>query len=614
MADESLVVRGINWRETFPFTQVFRAFRVAIHPTKIFLALALLLALYVGGRVLDALWPVEHKAVPAFTDPRGRSQAAEATEFERLSVEGNRDAFQKVRDDRRKAIVDWYAALLGPGGLKIENDAAKASNMARAGSGLGAVKDALRKLKDEQVKAAMERRDAAVKKADEDFANNTKNNPPAEKVDDEKHKRDAAKKQAADDFAAAEQRIAGEAFATYERARAIIGQGIFIQFFEYEVAQVNNIVWAVVGNDWFGGFLNNRANRASKGGEPLPGVFASITNFFVRGPWWLVSQHTVYFILFVVLFSIVWAIFGGAIARIAAVHVARDEKISLTGALRFSTGKFLSFIFAPIIPLVIVLVVGIVVAIGGLVGNIPYVGPILVGLLFFLALAAGFVMTLVLLGTAGGFNLMYPTIAVEGSDSFDAISRSFSYVYARPWRMLFYTLVAVVYGALCYLFVRFFLGIMLILTHYFVGWGMFADTGAGKSLDLWNMLWPPPQSHGLTYHIDTVNLDWGHSAAAHLLAFWIYLTAGVLGAFAISFYFSANTIIYYLMRREVDATELDDVYLEQTDEEFTEPAAAAAAGAAGTEPGTTTVVTPTTPAATPPADSPDQPTPPPAGG
>jgi hypothetical protein len=52
----------------------------------------------------------------------------------------------------------------------------------------------------------------------------------------------------------------------------------------------------------------------------------------------------------------------------------------------------------------------------------------------------------------------------------------------------------------------------------------------------------------------------------------VYLAIGLLGAFAISFYFSANTIIYYLMRREVDATELDDVYLEQSDEDFAEPA------------------------------------------
>ena len=45
----------------------------------------------------------------------------------------------------------------------------------------------------------------------------------------------------------------------------------------------------------------------------------------------------------------------------------------------------------------------------------------------------------------------------------------------------------------------------------------------------------------------------------------------MLGAFAISFYFTANTIIYYLMRHEVDATELDDVYLEQSEEDFVRP-------------------------------------------
>ncbi len=44
----------------------------------------------------------------------------------------------------------------------------------------------------------------------------------------------------------------------------------------------------------------------------------------------------------------------------------------------------------------------------------------------------------------------------------------------------------------------------------------------------------------------------------------------MIGAFVISFYFSANTIIYYLLRREVDATEMDDVYLEQSDEDFGE--------------------------------------------
>jgi hypothetical protein len=166
---------------------------------------------------------------------------------------------------------------------------------------------------------------------------------------------------------------------------------------------------------------------------------------------------------------------------------------------------------------------------------------------------------------------MYPTIAVEGSDSFDAISRSFSYVYARPWRMLFYTLVAIVYGAICYLFVRLFLAIMLTLTHHFVGAGMFKDIAGNVPIDLWNTMWPAPGASRLPYNIDTLSLGGAQALGAFLTALWVYLAIGLLGAFAISFYFSANTIIYYLMRREVDATELDDVYLEQSDEDFAEP-------------------------------------------
>mgnify|MGYP006158310279 CR=1 FL=1 len=53
--------------------------------------------------------------------------------------------------------------------------------------------------------------------------------------------------------------------------------------------------------------------------------------------------------------SLYFAVFGGAISRIAAVQVARDEKISVRQALRFSLNKLLSFVFAPVIPLIILL-------------------------------------------------------------------------------------------------------------------------------------------------------------------------------------------------------------------------------------------------------------------
>src|SRR5256885_10606440 len=63
MPDDTHVIRGINWRETFPFTNIFRSFRVAIHPSKLILALLAILLLYCGGPLLDGLWPSKDRAV-----------------------------------------------------------------------------------------------------------------------------------------------------------------------------------------------------------------------------------------------------------------------------------------------------------------------------------------------------------------------------------------------------------------------------------------------------------------------------------------------------------------------------------------------------------------------
>lgn len=606
MADETHVIRGINWRETFPFTQIFRAFRVAIHPTKLMLALAALLALYVGGRALDFIWPVQSSAIPAYVDANGHARANEIAEFEAFSpAGGDYDSFENLRKARRKELENFYMQVLRES--KAETDEASARKAAEGANKLGDVKAYVIKRRDEEVKNYEKLRDDTIK-ASKDTYDREGKNASGDKQRDEAKKRDEAIVKAENDYKKNVRDVYEASSTAYERATAIRGQGPFIQFFEYEIAQVNNVAWAVLANDWLGGFVNNPG-----AGRGRPGVLRSIANFCVTGPWWMARYHTTYFILFVILFSIIWAVFGGAICRIAAVHVARDEKISLSSALRFSTSKFLSFIFAPIIPLLIVLVVGLVVMIGGLIGNIPGIGPFLVGLFFFLALAAGFVMTLVLLGTGGGYNLMYPTIAVEGSDSFDAISRSFSYVYARPWRMLFYTLVAVVYGALCFIFVRFFIAIMLVLTHHFVGAGMMSNVdGSRVPIDLWNAMWPHSTGQ-MTYKIDTMTLSGPQSLGAILVAIWVYLTIAMVGAFAISFYFSANTIIYYLMRREVDATELDDVYLEQSDEEFGDTAPVTAAPAAGAV-AVTTTTTAVAVTATPPAgpDVPPTTTPPPA--
>ena len=522
---EETVVRGINWKDTFPFTLIFRSFRIAIHPSKLVLALLALLTIYLGGRVLDAVWPEEYNGVPEWKGSPGEVGIYQTT----LGTANATAAFTAERKRIRDDIVAHYNKRL--------------ADLQKPKGDLDDIKYNIVKERDREAEEARKR-----------FTEAQKPN-----ADVERTLADARDQRLLD--------IYRGAYAEWQSYKAVRGEGLFRLFYQYELGQVNMVVRGVLDWNWVG----------------PSGVLTGIYNFFIVGPSWAVRHHWVYFTLFGIFFLIVWAVFGGAIARIAAVHVARDEKISIRQALAFSTSKFLSFVSAPIIPLIIVLVVGLVVAVGGLIGNIPFLGPIAVGALFILALAAGFVMTLVLLGLAGGFNLMYPTIAVEGSDSFDAISRSFSYLYARPWRLAFYTAVAVLYGALTYTFVRFFIYLLLYLTHTFVGLLFFRS--ADSTAPLWATMWPNPVANQrLVYDVDFLTLSFAQDVGASLLSFWVYLTIGMLGAFAISFYFSANTIIYYLMRNEVDATELDDVYLEQSEDEFPEGGGPGAATATATSP------------------------------
>lgn len=553
MAEEPLVVRGINWRETFPFTHIFRSFRIAIHPSKLVLALLAMLCLYFGGRILDGLWVDQYRAVPneIFMYESARTTAQ----------------FQQERQETREGFESDYARGL----LKVKADKKDGMPDVKDTNDIdGAKKAAAQRKYTADVKywitkVALPR---ALKEIDDEYKATSKRLADAKPANDAE--KQANLKAIADNEKAHDQNV-HEAYAQAVEKLKLVqnveGEGLFQAFLHYQSTQVAKVVQGVLANNWLGGMY------AARPGEP--GVIISTYKFFTVAPSWALRHHSLYFVLYGLLFLCVWSLFGGAIARIAAVHVADEgRKLSMRQGLSFAFSKFLSFISAPMIPLIIVVVIGVVVAVvGGILMLIPQAGPVIVGALFFLPLAAGFVMTLVLLGTAGGFNLMYPTIAVEGSDSFDAISRSFSYVYAKPWRMLFYSLIAIGYGSLTFLFVRLFVWLMLCLTQYFVG--MFVFKHALNTDYLWPTMYPAPGFWTFSYDPNTHVLGWGEKIGTWLIAIWVYLLVSMLAAFAISFYFSSSTIIYYLMRREVDATEMDDVYLEQPEEDFAESPVAA---------------------------------------
>ncbi|MEE8385388.1 MAG: hypothetical protein V3S01_05695, partial [Dehalococcoidia bacterium] len=319
MSDATQELGRINWSECFGFTQLFRAFRLAIHPTKLFLAFCGVFLTYGSGRVLDVVWPTTSRPAVVVV---GESTTSELTVF--LQAEGG----------GRQATSDWLETLESP---------------QRTG-----------------------------------------------------------------------------AFAL------LLGHGR---------ATIWRVTDAVVSAD-------------------VGGLVGSIRSG-LRGVLWLFALHPVYAIIFFAAGLVIWAYFGGALCRVAALHAAREERIGLREALAFANQKFLSFLMAPLMPLAILFLFASFLLAGGLMGAIPAVGEILASILFVLALTGGFIIAFVAIGAVAGYALTFPTVAVEGSDAFDALSRSFSYIYQRPWRSAFYGLLSLVYGAICLVFVKFLARFML---------------------------------------------------------------------------------------------------------------------------------------------------------
>lgn len=287
---------------------------------------------------------------------------------------------------------------------------------------------------------------------------------------------------------------------------------------------------------------------------------------------------TIFAILGVLWTLAVWSLFGGALTRMAAVEIARKEKLGLNDALKFATSKFISFFAAPIFPALGVAAICLaVIVVGFILLAIPYVGETLTSLLFFLPLLAGAAMVVLLLAYLG-WPLMYATISAEGSDSFDALSRSYAYIFQRPWHYLFYTLVALLYGVITIFFVVFMTSFVVFMTKWglsLVPWvGIWRATGdpatalfvyAPESYGWRDLLvgdWKPPHDNPMNY---------AQYAAAGIVSFWLHLIFLMMLGYAYSFFWTAFTMIYFLLRKQVDDTEMDEVYLEEEEERVFSP-------------------------------------------
>jgi hypothetical protein len=568
-----VTVNDVNWSSVLDFTHLFRGFRLAINPAKLAIALLAILLIYAAGRLFDAVWGPQ-------------ADRNEMTSFVAMTKGDYADQRVRRLESRKDALEQLLRAEEGAISSK-DRDSLKESPRAAYRTLANVYRDQFFKAVDS---AAQMR--AQTEKNPPDSTSQHSLFPVKTPAELERNERQAAAKTLLDKMTV---------------LRKTVGFGIFDTFLAFESAQFNELVQDTLSLIRItpvrgAGAASDDANQAaiSSGLVSVDSsrlwrsdtVVGCIANMAIAAPYWffrgtapmqwrpddagtwtgwfkMIAYHAIYFIsaLALAVFSLLLlAIAGASITRLSAMELAGIERAPLKDVFFFAFRRLWVFIKAPIMPLVIILAIGLVLAVVSMFGAIPFVGPIVIGVFFFVFLAVSFVLMLLLLGILGGYNLLCPTIAVEGADAFDAMSRSFAYVYSRPWRLLFYTIVSLVYGVLTFLFVSFAVYLILLLTHTFVGWGMDlfgAHDGAYTGSSALDTLWPPPQFFQPISPINWYAMSYAEWLGSLCLHFWVFLLITGIGAYVISYYFSSHTIIYLLLRRSVDGQHLREVYLEE---------------------------------------------------
>jgi hypothetical protein len=276
----------------------------------------------------------------------------------------------------------------------------------------------------------------------------------------------------------------------------------------------------------------------------------------------------VYFALCGVWELLVLGLFGGAIARIAALKFTRDEAPDLPGALRHAASKLMSYSMAPLLALGGAAVFGVQLAVLGWIMRLDFLAMV-AGFFWPFALLLGLLMAILLIGALAGWPLMWATVAVEGTDAFDALSRSYAYTYQKPLRLLWYALLVVVLAAVSMFIVKLFATSAIALGNWSVSWGL--DETAYREI-----VAPRPAAAGAL--VDAALVEPSVVAnptteaspqapagtmwlAAKTIRFWKSLLGALAAGYQLSFLFVAAVGVYLLLRKDIDGAEMDEVYV-----------------------------------------------------
>jgi hypothetical protein len=229
---------------------------------------------------------------------------------------------------------------------------------------------------------------------------------------------------------------------------------------------------------------------------------------------------------------------GLALARQSALEFSLRVISPWTRGVGFALSRLGSALVGLLVPPALVALGALFLAAAGWALLSLQYANVLGAILYGLGLLGGLLAVVLAVLYLFSLPMILPAIACESTDGLDALQRAFAYTLARPARLVLYAGILLLQGA-----------IVVTLAHTVASLAVEFTTAAAGA---WTTL---PSTTGPKAGSGTNNL------AAHILSFWNDLPTLLAAAFALSYAFSASTILYLLMRRLCDGQEVSDLWM-----------------------------------------------------
>ena len=253
-----------------------------------------------------------------------------------------------------------------------------------------------------------------------------------------------------------------------------------------------------------------------------------------------------------------WSFAGVGICRVCLLRLTRNESVGLDDAVEFLLDKGLTAVGAIGIPLLAVAAMCIPAFFLGLLMGID-LGVLLVGLLWFVVLAISLAMALLLLGLLFGWPLMVASVACEGQNNFDAMTRSYAYAMQKPLNYGLYLFISMLFGGICWFVVANLADGAINLGYWSTSFGTQIASSDNDRMDIIRNLAPPTEV--IEGKVEVVEPSSPLAGGQALIRMWTWIARNTAAAFIYGLFWCMVSAVYLLLRKDVDDTEMDEIFI-----------------------------------------------------